>query len=73
LLAERGNGVHWLAQVDDFLSRMSWDQTFRAMWQLVEAASEQRTMRRPARTPARAALATSAPGSISAIAAPPPG
>jgi UDP-galactopyranose mutase len=55
-LSERADGAQWLARVDDFLSRMSWDQTFRAMWQLVEAASEQRAVRRSVRTPARSVL-----------------
>ena len=55
-LAEQADGSTWLARVDDFLSRMSWDHTFRAMWQLVEAASEQRPVRRGVRVPARTVL-----------------
>jgi UDP-galactopyranose mutase len=38
-LGDGANDTERLKQVDDFLSRTSWDQTFRAMWQLVEAAS----------------------------------
>ncbi len=62
-LAAEADRAQWLAQVDEFLARMSWDQTFRAMWQLVEAAGEQRTqLRRVVRTPARTVLPTAAPG-----------
>jgi hypothetical protein len=60
-LAARGDGVDWLAQVDDFLARISWDQTFRAMWQLIETAGEPRTMRKPVRATLRPVLPGAAP------------
>ena len=58
-LAPDADRAQWLARVDDFLARMSWDQTFRAMWQLIDAAGEQRPVRRTVRIPARTALPTS--------------
>jgi UDP-galactopyranose mutase len=48
-LAAGGDGADWLVRVDEFLGRVSWDQTYRDMWQLVEAEGEQRTVRRPVR------------------------
>jgi UDP-galactopyranose mutase len=67
LLAERGDGVGWLARVDDVLSRISWDQTFRAMWQLVEAAIKQRATRSLERHAVRAVLPSAAPVPSSAM------
>jgi UDP-galactopyranose mutase len=67
-LAARGDGVDWLARVDEFLARISWDQTFRAMWQLIEAVGEQRTMRRPVRATLRPVLPAAAP--LSAVGIP---
>lgn len=52
-LADQSDGTQWLTRVDEMLSRISWDQTFRAMWQLVEAAGEQRAVRRSVRALAR--------------------
>jgi UDP-galactopyranose mutase len=42
MMAEVQMRSAWLRRVDEFLARTSWDETFRAMWQLVEAAVEQR-------------------------------
>jgi UDP-galactopyranose mutase len=49
----------WIAQVDAYLERMSWNQTFYDMWRLVEKALAQRAMRTLAR-PVRSRV--SAPG-----------
>jgi UDP-galactopyranose mutase len=43
----------WLVRVDAYLDRMSWDQTFHAMWRLVEKALAQRAshaLARPTRS-----------------------
>jgi UDP-galactopyranose mutase len=45
-LAARADDGRWLASVDEFLSRMSWDETYRAMWHLIEAAAGERAGRR---------------------------
>ena len=50
MLADRSGEAAWLAQVDEQLGRMSWDETYRAMWQLIEGALEQRLARKTART-----------------------
>jgi UDP-galactopyranose mutase len=47
------SGPAWIAQVDAYLERMSWNQTFYEMWRLVEKSLAQRAMRTLAR-PARA-------------------
>jgi UDP-galactopyranose mutase len=61
-LAGEADRAQWLARVDEFLARLSWDQTFRAMWQLVEAAGEQRAQsRRAVRAPARTIVPTASP------------
>jgi UDP-galactopyranose mutase len=60
--------TEWLARVDEFLARLSWDHTFRAMWQLIEAVGEQRTMRRPVRATLRPVLPAAAP--LSAVGIP---
>jgi UDP-galactopyranose mutase len=57
----------WIARVDEFLVRLSWDQTFRAMWQLIEAVGEQRTMRKPVRATLRPVLPAVAPLSAGGI------
>jgi UDP-galactopyranose mutase len=60
MLADRSGASAWLARVDETLGRMSWDETFRAMWQLVEGALEQRLVRRTARARARVLTGTGA-------------
>jgi UDP-galactopyranose mutase len=45
-LGDRADSGEWLANVDDFLGRMSWDETYRAMWQLIEAATAERSVPR---------------------------
>lgn len=72
-LAEQADGAQWLARVDEMLSRLSWDQTFRAMWQLVEAAGEQRAVRRTVRTPPRTVHQTAVPLAMSGVPVSPPG
>jgi UDP-galactopyranose mutase len=56
--------AEWLARVDDVLARMSWDETFRGMWKLVDAAIEHQYARpRPKlRTRVVTNATTSAPG-----------
>jgi UDP-galactopyranose mutase len=55
----------WLQSVDAYLSKMSWDETFRAMWQLIEDATEQPSVRRVPRTAARLSV-PSTPTAVSA-------
>jgi hypothetical protein len=52
--------AEWLAHVDDVLARMSWDETFRAMWKLVDDAVEHQYARpRPKPRNRVATIATS--------------
>ena len=53
-LSEEAGRAQWLAKIDDHLGRMSWDETFRAMWQLIEAATAERNV--PKTIAARPAL-----------------
>ena len=55
----------WLERVDVFLSSSSWDETFSAMWQLIESAAEQKSTRRIVRMPVRAALPASSASALS--------
>ena len=71
-LAEQAERSDWLAHVDEFLSRISWDRTFSAMWQLVEAAKEQPTVRRTVRAATRTTHPTSLPAGIGGVPVAPP-
>jgi UDP-galactopyranose mutase len=44
-LRGRADDAAWLAEVDAFLKRNSWDATFAAMWDLVEAAAGEGAVR----------------------------
>jgi UDP-galactopyranose mutase len=55
----------WLQRVDAHLSKTSWDETFRAMWQLIEDATEQPSVRRVVRAAGRLSV-PSAPVAVSA-------
>ena len=59
------DGREWLQRVDAHLSKMSWDETFRAMWQLIEDATEQRSVRKVVRAAGRLSV-PSAPVAVSA-------
>jgi UDP-galactopyranose mutase len=62
MLREAGNASAWLNRVDAFLQRMSWDETFHAMWKLVEAAVEHRHARAARKVVRRrGAMVTSTP------------
>jgi UDP-galactopyranose mutase len=65
----------WLAKVDAYLDRMSWDQTFHGMWRLVEKVMAQRassTLARSGRMLAPAPLSAGAsPASATASASAP--
>lgn len=37
-----GSGPEWLAQVDDFIARTSWDKTFEGMWREIERCTRNR-------------------------------
>ena len=56
----------WLGRVQEFLSRTSWDQTFRAMWQLVEAADGEVGATRGIRAAAPLAKPITAPHGVAA-------
>jgi UDP-galactopyranose mutase len=56
----------WLRRVDEFLGRSSWDQTFRAMWQLVEAADGEVGARRAIRAAAPLVKPFTAPHGVPA-------
>jgi UDP-galactopyranose mutase len=58
--------VAWLRDVDEHLSKMSWDETFRAMWQLIEAATEQPSLRRVVRASGRIAVPSATASGMSA-------
>lgn len=62
---DRAGDRDWLERVDVFLSASSWDETFSAMWQLIESAAEQRSTRRIVRMPVRAALPASSASTLS--------
>jgi UDP-galactopyranose mutase len=50
-MEDRQGGEAWLERADELLSRSSWDQTFGAMWQLVEeAVALRRSTRRQAQS-----------------------
>jgi UDP-galactopyranose mutase len=53
---EPGERSEWLGRVDAFLASSSWDETFFAMWQLVEAVTEQPSARRVVRVSGRPTL-----------------
>ena len=59
------DGREWLQRVDAHLSKMSWDETFRTMWQLIEDATEQRSVRKVVRAAGRLSV-PSAPVAVSA-------
>jgi UDP-galactopyranose mutase len=59
------DGQAWLQRVDAHLSKMSWDETFREMWQLIEDATEQPSVRRVVRAAGRLSV-PSAPVPVSA-------
>jgi UDP-galactopyranose mutase len=72
-LTDRADDGPWLARVDNFLARTSWDQTFRAMWHLVEKAASEHVARPAVRTPARTAVLPAAPAlSMGGLPASPP-
>ena len=76
LLLDVPNASTWLARVDSFLQRMSWDETFHAMWQLVEAAVEQRQARARRIVRRRGAMVATTPPStlgLDSVPASPPG
>jgi glycosyltransferase involved in cell wall biosynthesis len=58
----------WLERVDAHLAMSSWDETFRAMWQLIEEATEHPRARRVVRAGGRVTMpapaAVSAPSAI---------
>jgi len=62
----------WLRRVDAYLSMSSWDETFRAMWQLIDAATEQPAVRRVVRPGGRVNVPTPAAG-VPAVLRLPPG
>jgi hypothetical protein len=68
MMREESTRLLWLRRVDEFLARMSWDETFRSMWQLVEAAIEQRYARPRTKIRARSvSSSTSAPAPALAL------
>jgi UDP-galactopyranose mutase len=68
IMREEPTSSLWLRRVDEFLARMSWDETFRAMWQLVEAAVEQRYARPRAKIRTRSvSSSTTAPAPALAL------
>jgi UDP-galactopyranose mutase len=68
MMREESTRSLWLRRVDEFLARMSWDETFRSMWQLVEAAIEQRYARPRTKIRARSvSSSTSAPAPALAL------
>ena len=64
-IADLKNGSAWLARVDDVLARMSWDETFAAMWHLVDAEMERRHTR--ARTRIHSRIVAPAAASAAAL------
>jgi UDP-galactopyranose mutase len=60
------DGREWLHAVDACLAMSSWDETFRAMWQLVEDATEQPSIRRVVRAAGRISVPAGAPAALSA-------
>ena len=68
MMNESSTRAEWLARVDDFLARMSWDETFNAMWRLVEVAVEQRQVRPRAKVRSRVVTPATAPAPATATA-----
>jgi UDP-galactopyranose mutase len=60
------DGREWLHNVDAYLSKMSWDETFLAMWQLIEDATEQPSVRRVARAAGRLSVPSASAAALSA-------
>jgi UDP-galactopyranose mutase len=67
-LAQPRLDPHWLARVDAYLDRMSWDQTFHDMWRLVEKCLAQRSAHILAHTSRSSATPSLAVGTAAAAA-----
>jgi UDP-galactopyranose mutase len=59
--------AEWLARVDDVLARMSWDETFRAMWKLVDDAVEHQYARPRPKLRGRVATTATTPSPALAL------
>jgi UDP-galactopyranose mutase len=75
IMASGADRAGWLKRVDEFLSRMSWDETFRAMWQLVEDSIARRhvPMRAKLRSRGVSGAQTSPALGVGSVPAAPPG